>query len=45
VELFLEGLETVAVGGAGAEAGDVKTWSVGQVDREGLRKYQEFIFL
>lgn len=45
VELLLEGLEAVAVGGAGAEAGDVQTWGVGQVDREGLRKYQEFIFL
>lgn len=45
MELLLEGLETVAVSGAGAEAGDVQTWGVGQVDRESLRKYQEFIFL
>lgn len=45
VELFLEGLEAVAVGGAGAETGQVKAWRVGQVDGEGLRQHQELVFL
>lgn len=45
VELLLEGLETVPIGGAGAEAGDVQTWSMGQVDGEGLGQHQKFVFL
>lgn len=45
VELVLEGLETVTIGGAGAEAGDVQAWGVRQVDDEGLRQHQQLVFL
>lgn len=44
-ELVLEGLQAVSIGGAGAEAGDVKTWGVWQVDGEGLWQHQELVFL
>lgn len=45
VELVLEGLEAVTIGGAGAEAGDVQAWGVRQVDDEGLRQHQQLVFL
>lgn len=45
VELLLEGLQAVAVGGAGTEAGDVRAWGVWQVDGEGLWQHQELILL
>lgn len=45
VEFVLEGLEAVTIGGAGAEAGDVQAWSMGQMDGEGLGQHQELIFL
>ena len=45
VEVVLEGLDTVTIGGIGAEADDVKAWGVRQVDGEGLRQHQELVFL
>lgn len=45
VKLVLQGLEAVTIGGAGAEARDVKAWGVWQVDGEGLGQHQELIFL
>lgn len=45
VELLLEGLQAVPVGGAGAEAGDVRAWGVWQVDGKGLWQHQELILL
>lgn len=45
VELILEGLEAVTVGGARAEARDVKAWGMWQVDGEGLWQHQELVFL
>lgn len=45
VELILEDLETVTIGGAGAEARDVKAWGMRQVDGEGLGQHQELVFL
>lgn len=45
VKFILEGLEAVTIGGAGAEAGDVKAWGVWQVDDEGLGQHQELVFL
>lgn len=45
VELILQGLEAVTIGGAGAEARDVKAWGVRQVDGEGLGQHQELILL
>lgn len=44
-ELILKGLQAVSIGGAGAEAGDVETWGVWQVDGEGLWQHQELVFL
>jgi hypothetical protein len=45
VELLLESLEAVSVGRTGTETGEVEAWSVGQVDGEGFRQYQQLIFL
>lgn len=45
VKFILEGLEAVTIGGAGAEARDVKAWGVWQVDDEGLGQHQELVFL
>lgn len=45
VELILEGLQAVTVGGAGTEAGDVGARGVWQMDGEGLWQHQELILL
>lgn len=45
MELILEGMQAVTIGGAGAEAGDVQAWRVGHVNGEGLGQHQELIFL
>lgn len=45
MELILEGLQAVVIGGTGVEAGAVKAWGVRQVDGEGLWQHQELIFL
>lgn len=45
MELVLQGVQTVAVAGAGAKLGDVKAGSVWHVDHEGVGEDHQVVLL
>lgn len=45
VELILQGVQTVAIAGAGAKLGDVEAWSVWHVDHEGVGENHQVVLL
>lgn len=45
VELVLQGVQTVAIAGAGAELGDVEAGSVGHVDHERVGEDHQVVLL
>lgn len=45
MELILQGVQAVAIAGAGAKLGDVEAWSVGHVDHEGVGENHQVVLL